>query len=63
MAEYTRRWMEIGEFQGNIHWPEGESPKEMQQFRQEAMKYLLSDGALHWRQKTNELPAKVLAST
>ena len=55
--------MEIGEFQGNIHWPEGESPKEMQQFRQEAMKYLLSDGALHWRQKTNEPPAKVLAST
>jgi hypothetical protein len=34
----------------------------MQQFRQEATKYLVSDGILYRRRNTNEPPAKVLVS-
>jgi len=37
-------WMEIGKFLGNLKWPEGKAPKEMQQFRQEATVYHVSDG-------------------
>jgi len=35
----------------------------MQQFQQEATKYLVLDGVLYQRQKIKELPAKVLVST
>jgi hypothetical protein len=60
--EYKGRWKEIGEFLGNLKRPEGKTTKEMQQFRREATKYLVSDGILYRRRKTNEPPAKVLVS-
>jgi hypothetical protein len=60
--EYKGRWKEIGEFLGNLKRPEGKTMKEMQQFRREATKYLVSDGILYRRRKTNEPPAKVLVS-
>jgi hypothetical protein len=34
----------------------------MQQFQQEATKFVFSDGILNWRRKTNEPSAKVLVS-
>jgi len=61
--EYKGRWKERGEFLGNMKRPEGKTTKEMQQFRWEAMKYLVSDGMFYRRQKTNESPAKVIVST
>ena len=60
--EYKGRWKVIGEFLGNLKRPEGKTMKEMQQFRREATKYLVSDGILHRRRKTNEPPAKVFVS-
>jgi len=60
--EYKGRWKEIGEFLGNLKRPEGKTTKEMHQFWQEAMKYLVSDGILYRRRKTIEPPAKVLVS-
>jgi hypothetical protein len=61
--EYKGRWKGIGEFQGNLKRPEGKTTKELQQFRREATKYLVSDGILYRRRKTNEPPAKVVVST
>jgi len=61
--EYKGRWKEIGQFLGNLKRPEGKTPKETQQFQREATKYLVSDGILHRRRRTNELPAKVLVNT
>jgi integrase len=46
---YKGRWKEIGEFLGNQQRPEGKTTEEMQQFRREATKYLVSDGILYWR--------------
>ena len=60
--KYKWRWKEIGEFVWNLKRPEGKTMKEMQQFRQEATKFLVSDGILYWRGKTNEPPANVLVS-
>jgi len=61
--EYKGRRKKIGEFLGNLKRPEGQTMKEMQQFRREAIKYVVSDGIISRRRKTNELPAKVLVST
>jgi len=46
VEEYNWRWMEVGEFLGNLKWPEGGTSEEMQQFWQEVTKYLVSDGVL-----------------
>ena len=62
-TDYSRRWKQTGECLGNPKWPEGKTTKEMQQFRQEATKYLISDAVLHHRRKTNELPGQVIGST
>jgi hypothetical protein len=51
--EYTGRWMEIGEFLWNLKRQERKTTKEMQQFQQEATKYLVSEGILYQRRKTN----------
>jgi len=60
--EYKGRWKEIGEFLGNLKRPERMTTKEMHQFRREALKYLVSDGILYRRRKTNEPPAKLFVS-
>jgi hypothetical protein len=43
--------------------PEGKIPKETQQQGREATKYLVTDGVLYRRRKSNEPPAKKLVST
>jgi len=58
--EYKGRWKEICEFLENLKRPEGKTTKEMQQFRQDATKYLVSEGIHYRRRKTNEQPAKLL---
>jgi len=60
--EYHGRWKEIGEILGNLKWPEGKTPTEIQQLWQEATKYLHSDGVLYWSLKTYELLAIVIVS-
>ena len=63
MEESNGIWREIGEFQGNLKQPEEKSAKEMQQFRQEATNFHVSNALLYRRRKTNELPAMVLVGT
>jgi hypothetical protein len=60
--EYRGRWKEIGKFLGNLMRPEGKTTKEVQQFLREATKYLVSDGIIYRRRKTNEPQANMLVS-
>lgn len=62
MEEYKGRWKETGKFLGNLKWPEGKTPNEMQHFQWEAMKYLVSDGVLYPRRDTNDPPANLFMS-
>ena len=57
---YEGRWKEIGEFLESFKRPEGKNAKEMVRFRRDATRYLVFDGALYQRQRTNEPPAKVV---
>jgi len=61
--EYKGRWKERAEFLGNWKLPEGNTSKEMQQCWQDGTKYLVTDGVLYHRRKTNEPPVEVLVST